>query len=47
VDWDLTQIQKNVITQATERAKIETICSVVKCKLSSRAPGRSLRSQIR
>ncbi len=30
-----------------QRAKIETIFSVVKRKLSSRAPGRSLRSQIR
>ena len=30
-----------------QRAKVETIFSVVKRKLSSRAPGRSLRSQIR
>ncbi len=30
-----------------QRAKVETVFSVVKRKLSSRAPGRSLRSQIR
>jgi len=30
-----------------QRAKVETIFSVVKRKLSSRAPGRSLQSQIR
>ena len=47
MDRDLIQIQKNVIARATERAKIETIYSMVKRKLSSRAPGRSLRSQIR
>ena len=38
VDRDLILIQKNVIARATERVKIETI---------SRAPGRTLRSQIR
>ena len=38
MDRDLILIQKNVVARATERAKIETI---------SRAPGRTLRSQIR
>ncbi len=37
MDRDLIQIQKNVIARATERAKIETIYSMVKRKLS--APG--------